>query len=561
MKKIFRFFKHLYQTVSSLGIDLEDTYNDPGYIRLNNRILMLLSFVCIIFLIFALFFLNAVSIVIVLVVLSFYLMALLLSYYKLTDLSRLLNIHFSIFAVLVASILVGKESGMINFFFPLIIQIFLLHKANERKIVLFYSLLIIISYFFYNDHTNDLSKYAYLAQFGADMKFLAAPVQLLQCILLVFLAFRKYEQSQQELVYQKNTLQNIIDSIPLDVVVIDSQFKYRFVNTVAIQDPVIKYWIIGKSDYDYVKYMNKDVKIAETRRQYLKNALESRTTKEFEEVLMKDGQMKTTLKVITPIINDTNNLDTYLICYSIDITKRKQNEQTIKNYSNELEVKNEELKQFAYITSHDLKSPLRNIITLLQLVRKKNNNTLDKNSSELMTIATDSAEHLYRLVNDILLYSTTDNNNQETEEISIEDIVRSIKQNLTHYLTQKDASIIISKALPTIEAHTTLINNLFHNLIENAIKYNDSEKPTVTIDYEILDQNYLFKISDNGIGIKPEFKELIFVVFKRLHTQKHYEGTGIGLSICKKIVEKYNGNIWLESEEGKGSTFFFTLPK
>jgi light-regulated signal transduction histidine kinase (bacteriophytochrome) len=165
------------------------------------------------------------------------------------------------------------------------------------------------------------------------------------------------------------------------------------------------------------------------------------------------------------------------------------------------------------------------------------------------------------LVNDILLYSTTDNNNQETEQISIEDIVRSIKQNLTHYLTQKDASIIISKALPTIEAHTTLINNLFHNLIENAIKYNDSEKPTVTIDYEILDQNYLFKISDNGIGIKPEYKELIFVVFKRLHTQKNYEGTGIGLSICKKIVEKYNGDIWLESEEGKGSTFFFTLPK
>ena len=561
MKKIFRFFKHLYQTVSNLGIDLEDTYNDPGYIRLNNRILMLLSFVCIIFLIFALFFLNAVSVVIVLVVLSFYLLAMLLSYYKLTDLSRLLNIHFSIFAVLVASILVGKESGMINFFFPLIIQIFLLHKANERKIVLFYSLLIIISYFFYNDHPNDLAKYAYLAQFGADMKFLAAPVQLLQCILLVFLAFRKYEQSQQELVYQKNTLQNIIDSIPLDVVVIDSQFKYRFVNTIAIQDPIIKYWIIGKSDYDYVKYMNKDVKIAETRRQYLKNALETRTTKEFEEILMKDGQMKTTLKVITPITDDTNYLNTYLICYSIDITKRKQNELTIKNYSNELEVKNEELKQFAYITSHDLKSPLRNIITLLQLVRKKNNNTLDKNSSELMTIATDSAEHLYRLVNDILLYSTTDNNNQETEEISIEDIVRSIKQNLTHYLTQKDASIIISKALPTIEAHTTLINNLFHNLIENAIKYNDSEKPTVTIDYEILDQNYLFKISDNGIGIKPEYKELIFVVFKRLHTQKHYEGTGIGLSICKKIVEKYNGNIWLESEEGKGSTFFFTLPK
>lgn len=553
--------KHLYKTLSNLGVDLNESPTDRGYVVLNNRISMLLSGICLIFLIFAFLFLNAVSVVIVLVVLANYLLALLLSYYKLTDISKLLNIHFSIFAVLVSSILVGKESGMINFFFPLIIQIFLLHKSNERKLVLFYSLLIILSYFFYNSHPNDLAKYAYLAQFGAIMKYLAAPVQLLQCILLVFLAFKKYEKSQIELVFQKDTLQNIIDSIPLDVVVIDRELNYRFVNKIAIQDPIIKYWIIGKSDLDYVKYMNKDSKIAENRRQYLRDALASRCTQEFEEVLMKDGQLKTTLKVITPIIDDTNTQNTYLICYSIDITRRKQNEQTIKNYSNELEVKNEELKQFAYITSHDLKSPLRNIITLLQLVRKKNNNTLDKNSSELMTIATDSAEHLYRLVNDILLYSTTDNNNQETEQISIEDIVRSIKQNLTHYLTQKDASIIISKALPTIEAHTTLINNLFHNLIENAIKYNDSEKPTVTIDYEILDQNYLFKISDNGIGIKPEYKELIFVVFKRLHTQKNYEGTGIGLSICKKIVEKYNGDIWLESEEGKGSTFFFTLPK
>ena len=115
--------------------------------------------------------------------------------------------------------------------------------------------------------------------------------------------------------------------------------------------------------------------------------------------------------------------------------------------------------------------------------------------------------------------------------------------------------------MPNIEAHSTLINNLFDNLIENAIKYNDSENPTVTIDYETLEQNYLFKISDNGIGIKPEFKELIFVVFKRLHTQEYYQGTGIGLSICKRIVEKYDGNIWVESEYGKGSTFFFTIPR
>ena len=561
MKKIFRFFNHLYKTVSNLGIDLEDTYNDQGYIVLNNRIVMLLSFICFIFLIFALFFFNVFSVVIILITLAIYFLAMLLSYYKLNDISRLLNIHFSIFAVLMSSILVGEESGMINFFFPLIILIFLLHKPTERTLVLFYSLLLITSYFFYSFHNIDLAKYAYISQFGSTIKYLTAPIQLFECVFLVFLGFKKYEKSQHELVFQKDTLQNIIDSIPLDVVVIDSELKYRFVNRIAIQDPIIKYWIIGKSDFDYVKYMNKDIKIAEDRHQYLMNALTSKSTQEFEEVLMKDGQFKTTLKVITPIIDDTNSLNTYLICYSIDITRRKHNEQTIKNYSNELEVKNEELKQFAYITSHDLKSPLRNIITLLQLVRKKNNNTLDKNSSELMTIATDSAEHLYRLVNDILLYSTTDNNNQETEEISIEDIVRSIKQNLTHYLTQKDASIIISKSLPTIEAHTTLINNLFHNLIENAIKYNDSEKPTVTIDYEILEQHYLFKISDNGIGIKPEYKELIFVVFKRLHTQKHYEGTGIGLSICKKIVEKYNGNIWLESEEGKGSTFFFTLPK
>ena len=560
MTKFYHSIITAYKNISYIGVNANTNPDEISYHVLNNRNWLYFSANMLVILIYSIFFLEPLAIGICLSMLICYSSVIILSYYGYFNISRLFNIHILVIFILFSAIVLGEDSGIINFYFPIILQVFLLHRVSEKGKIILYSLIIIISYTLYNLFIDDVHYFKYLDIYATRIKFIATPFQLLNTIMIVVLAFRKFEDSERALAKQKDYLQNVIDSIPLDIVVQDNRLKYKFVNTTAVKDPVVRNWLVGKSDFDYIKYKHKDINIAIQRQKQLREALITKQQQEFEEIIEKDDEKKITLKVVTPVIDDISPKNNYVICYSIDITRRKQNEEIIRNYSKELEIKNEELKQFAYITSHDLKSPLRNVITLLQLVRKKNVNVLDKNSLELVNTSINSAEHLYRLVNDILLYSTSENTNQETENISLENVVRTIKQYLGNYLIQRNASILIHKSLPIINAHATLINNLFHNLIENGIKYNDSEKPTVTIDYELKDGNYLFSITDNGIGIKAEYQDLIFVVFKRLHNQNQYEGTGIGLSICKKIVEKYGGQIWIESEENKGSTFFFTLP-
>jgi len=560
MTKFYHSIITAYKSISYIGVNASTNPDEINYRVLNNRNWLYFTTNILIFLAYSIFFLDQEAIGICCIMLIGYSSVIVLSYYGYFNVSRLFNIHILLIAVLVAATVLGKESGIINFCFPIILQVFLLHRINEKGKIIIYSLIIIISYTLYNLIIEDIHYFNYLGVYATRIKYITTPFQLYNTIMIVILAFRQYEDSEKALAKQKDYLQNVIDSIPLDIVVQDNRLKYKFVNKNAVKDAEVRNWLIGKSDFDYVKFKQKDLKIAIERQKQLREALKTKQQQEFEEIIEKDDEKQITLKVVTPVVNDNSPKNNYVICYSLDITRRKQNEEIIRNYSKELEIKNEELKQFAYITSHDLKSPLRNIITLLQLVKKKNINVLDKNSTELVNTTINSAEHLYRLVNDILLYSTSENSNQETEDISLENVVRTIKQNLGNYLIQRNASIIIHKSLPTINAHATLINNLFHNLIENGIKYNNAEKPTVTIDYELKDGKYLFSIKDNGIGIKAEYQDLIFVVFKRLHNQNQYEGTGIGLSICKKIVEKYGGQIWIESEENKGSTFFFTLP-
>ncbi len=560
MTKFYHSIITAYKSISYIGVNANTNPAEISYRVLNNRNWLYFTTNILIFLIYSIFFLDQEAIGICGIMLISYSSVIILSYYGYFNVSRLFNIHILLIAILAAAVVLGKESGIINFCFPIILQVFLLHRINEKGKIIIYSLIIIISYTLYNLLIDDIHYFNYLGVYATRIKYITTPFQLYNTIMIVILAFRQYEDSEKALAKQKDYLQNVIDSIPLDIVVQDNRLKYKFVNKNAVKDAAVRNWLIGKSDFDYIKFKQKDIKIATERQKQLREALKSNQQQEFEEIIEKDNEKKITLKVVTPVINDNKPKNNYVICYSVDITRRKQNEEIIRNYSKELEIKNEELKQFAYITSHDLKSPLRNVITLLQLVRKKNVNVLDKNSMELVNTSINSAEHLYRLVNDILLYSTSENSNQETEDISLENVVRTIKQNLGNYLIQRNASIIINKSLPIINAHATLINNLFHNLIENGIKYNNSEKPTVSVDYELKDGKYLFSIKDNGIGIKAEYQDLIFVVFKRLHNQNQYEGTGIGLSICKKIVEKYGGQIWIESEENKGATFFFTLP-
>ncbi|MEI7542964.1 MAG: ATP-binding protein [bacterium] len=243
-----------------------------------------------------------------------------------------------------------------------------------------------------------------------------------------------------------------------------------------------------------------------------------------------------------------------------DIDKRKADELTMQKLLSELKRSNNELQEFAYVASHDLKEPLRMISSYVQLLAKRYNGKLDKDADDYITFATDGAKQMQRLIEDMLLYSRAGNKALETVNVDTNTVIERVKTNLMFKLNENKGTIIYSK-LPIINTNITQTEQLFMNLISNSLKFHSKDRsPIIEISAERQADMWLFKIKDNGIGIDIKYFEKIFVIFEKLHTKEEYEGTGIGLSICKKIVELYGGKIWLESELGKGTTMLFTLP-
>ena len=235
----------------------------------------------------------------------------------------------------------------------------------------------------------------------------------------------------------------------------------------------------------------------------------------------------------------------------------------LESSNDRIKQSNEELERFAYIASHDLKSPLRIITSFISLFKNHydGGSALDKVGQEYLSFIDRSAKQMSHLIEDILEYSRTSNRKISLELIDLNEMLFQI----VHQLQLDgiyDTSNIKYQTLPSIYSDNTQMHQLFQNLIENGLKYNKSEFPSIDVSFsEIADEKYHFVIKDNGIGIDPKFNQQIFEMFKRLHTKDKYEGTGIGLAICKKIVDAFNGEIWLESEIGKGSVFNIILPK
>jgi two-component system, NtrC family, sensor kinase len=236
-------------------------------------------------------------------------------------------------------------------------------------------------------------------------------------------------------------------------------------------------------------------------------------------------------------------------------------EEKLQEYALRLEKSNKELTDFAHIASHDLKAPIRGIMSFSQLFERRNAAKFDDVDREYFNFIKSNAKQSARLIDDVLSYSKIDKNLGEPENIDLNTCLYMIELTLKNLMQDKKAEIIF-QYLPTLRGHSSLINQLFRNLIANGIKYNESTTPTVIITCKENKHGHLvYAIKDNGIGIAPENKELVFAMFRRLHTQAEYEGSGIGLAFCSRIVDTYGGQIWIESEEGNGTTFFFTLPK
>ncbi len=245
-----------------------------------------------------------------------------------------------------------------------------------------------------------------------------------------------------------------------------------------------------------------------------------------------------------------------------DITERKNAEIERETLIKDLERSNEELQQFAYIASHDLQEPLRTIASFTQLLARRYTGQLDKDADEFIDFIVDGTKRMQAMIKDLLQYSRVQTRGEEFKPTDVQNVLNQALFNLKVSIEENNAEITHDE-IPIVIADEKQLVQLFQNLISNAIKFKKpDESPKIHISTRKDEENneYIFGVSDNGIGMEPEYTERIFELFQRLHTRDEYKGTGIGLAVAKKIVERHGGRIWVESELGKGSTFYFTIP-
>ena len=244
---------------------------------------------------------------------------------------------------------------------------------------------------------------------------------------------------------------------------------------------------------------------------------------------------------------------------SLLLQKHRETEKILARQAQELARSNAELEQFAYIASHDLQEPLRMVKSYLQLIERRYKGQLDEDVDDFINFAIDGADRMRILISDLLRYSRVTTQNNPLEPLACSAILDQVRVNLKVAIEESGA-VVTHDELPTVMADETQLTLLLQNLISNAIKFRKNGiSPEIHMSAEHTNSEWIFSVRDNGIGIAPEYAERIFMIFKRLHSGEEYEGTGIGLAMCKKIVERYGGRIWVESEPGEGSTFYFTI--
>ncbi len=243
-----------------------------------------------------------------------------------------------------------------------------------------------------------------------------------------------------------------------------------------------------------------------------------------------------------------------------DITAIKDAEEKLLEERNLLARSNAELEQFAYVASHDLQEPLRAVASCVQLLQKRYEGKLDERANEFIAHAVDGTKRMQALIMDLLAYSRVGTRGHAFEAVNLEETLSDALANLTVAISESGA-VITRDPLPTLQGDDTQLGQLWQNLIGNAVKFRaEGRAPQIRVTARRNGDEWTFGVADNGIGIEPQYFERVFRVFQRLHTRTRYAGTGIGLAICKKIVERHGGRIWIESQPEEGSTFYFTLP-
>jgi len=295
-------------------------------------------------------------------------------------------------------------------------------------------------------------------------------------------------------------------------------------------------------------------------KELIRKAMESHEKGNYEQRFLRpDGSIGYYYSTFQGKYDDVGNLMS-MVGTVLDITERKKAEEVLAITMADLQRSNKDLEQFAYVASHDLQEPLRMVASYTQLLAERYENQLDDKAKKFIHYAVDGAVRMQQLINDLLAYSRIGTRGKPLEFVdahtALGEAINNLKMNI-----DETKVIITNDELPKVRADASQLALLFQNLISNAVKFHGTEKPHIHISVRNEGRDWLFSVKDNGIGIEQQYADKIFIIFQRLHTREEYPGSGIGLAICKKIVERHGGRIWFESEFGKGATFYFTIPK
>jgi chemotaxis family two-component system sensor kinase Cph1 len=376
---------------------------------------------------------------------------------------------------------------------------------------------------------------------------------------------------EDELERTKARLEAIINQMPVGIMVADAQSgEILFAN-----DEIDKMYrlgfnpinIKGFADYHKLARRHLDGRPYKTEEYPLFRSVNGSVIRnELALVLRPDGSEVFINSSSVPVRN-SHGVIVASVALSVDVTEAIQTQRErdklhsdLETYSRKLQISNAELKQFAYVASHDLKEPLRMIVSYLSLLERKYGDKLDPEAHEYIHFASDGGERLNALIDDLLEYSRLDWQSKPSITVDMNEAVTKSLIILKVQVEDNDSNIVIDP-LPTVLGDESQIVLLMQNLLSNAIKFRGQDHPQIHISATIGPGEWIIRVLDNGIGLSMADSERIFQMFQRLHSRDEFPGTGIGLAIAKKIVERHGGRIWVESEEGKGATFLFSIPK
>ncbi len=374
---------------------------------------------------------------------------------------------------------------------------------------------------------------------------------------------RRFAQFANDLHVERTRLRSILDTIPIGIEIVDALSGEWQMNRYGAE-------IWGSSHQEdlphdrsaYVAISVRTGKEVGDQDWPLMRALEGESLIPAEEFEIRKFDGSTAFMMVSgaPMIDNRGKVIGAVSAF-VDVTEKRMMERRLEKQAWDLERSNAELQQFAYIASHDLKEPLRMISSFLELlVRRYDNKVLDDKAKEYIDYAVDGAVRMQQMINDVLTFSRVDTEGGSFAYVDMNKVLGTTLQDLNVDI-DKTGATISSSELPTVKADQMQMILLLENLVGNAIKFHADLPPRIEVYALDRENEWVFCIKDNGIGIPSSQQSNLFQMFQRLHGRNEYPGTGIGLAICKKIVERHGGRIWLESEEGKGSSFFFSLPK